>query len=322
MKYANFKIEMDEMSEVPESFSIYATDLKGYINEVEKIKKNLALDEKNKPILRAMTRCLDDMDEEAKCLKDFSATLTSVIKLYNTTESRISVNEKYKGQTIKNSDSSMQASESEEKKDWEDKLKEALGLSDKDWEIFKTAFELIIGCIPVVNCVYDILDLVSTIREAKEDGEFTNMEKIAIILGVASIVGDLFEVGAVAKTVGKAAKTTKLAKTAAKTTKENAEKAAKTAAKKAAKTGGTQPGTKAAKRANEWKKNAESMKKAANKKEAAYQKAKQDAKESVKKKLNDQYKENVKDLSNPKEYAKEAYSSAVDKEIEKERETK
>lgn len=68
MKYANFKIEMNEMSEVPESFSAYATDLKGYINEVEKIKKNLALDEKNELILRAMKRCLDDMEEDDEVL--------------------------------------------------------------------------------------------------------------------------------------------------------------------------------------------------------------------------------------------------------------
>jgi len=276
------KINIQEINKVKSEFSIEAAELTRLTNKVEDIRKDLALKERNKTVRKNLVSRVEDLNEEITSLKELSTSLADAAKLYKATETKISVEEKFKGQTITNLNKNVKPIETDEEKDWEDKLKENLGMSDQEWEIFKTGLELIIGCIPVVNCIYDVVDLVNTVVEAGEDGEYTNAEKLAIILGVASVAGDLLQVGALAKTVDAGRNATRLAKTSANLAKENAEKTAKTAAKKAAKTGGTQKGTKAAKSAEKWKKDAEKMRNYEKRKEDEYRKAVEAAKKAKK----------------------------------------
>ncbi|MBE5942207.1 MAG: hypothetical protein E7264_06680 [Lachnospiraceae bacterium] len=316
------KINIQEINKVKSEFSIEAAELTRLTNKVEDIRKDLALKERNKTVRKNLVSRVEDLNEEITSLKELSTSLADAAKLYKATETKISVEEKFKGQTITNLNKNVKPIETDEEKDWEDKLKENLGMSDQEWEIFKTGLELIIGCIPVVNCIYDVVDLVNTVVEAGEDGEYTNAEKLAIILGVASVAGDLLQVGALAKTVDAGRNATRLAKTSANLAKENAEKTAKTAAKKAAKTGGTQKGTKAAKSAEKWKKDAEKMRNYEKRKEDEYRKAVEAAKKAKKEEVRRQYEKNVKDLVDPAEMAKEGYKETVDNLVEKERQSR
>lgn len=321
MGNADYTIRKGAIDAIPEGINISVKDLSRYIIQIEEIKKNLAIGGDKQSIIEAMRLCINDMNIEIKNLGMLSTVLRDSLALYYNTEQAITEKgiKQKPGQTWEPMNSNTQPVE-EEEESYEEKIKRALALSDDEWEVLKTFLEIVIGCIPVVNCAYDIYSLFMDFQEANEDGEITGWEALSLALGVAALVGDVIQVGQLAKTIGKAVKKADLAKTAAKKTAENAQKAAKTSAKKTAKAAGKNPASKVSKEADKWRKEADKMAKKAEQKAADAAKAKKDIGRAAKDKINEQINKNIDEYGDYKKYVELTADKVADHQIKAERE--
>lgn len=311
MSDASLSIYLNTVNNEVENFNEYSKILFNLLEQVKDIKKNIAL-KNNISVEKSLDKCQNDLDNEINKIKEVSKIISEITKLYKDTESKIVGTEKNSKQKISSSDYKGNDSNENDKKSIEDKIKDEFHLSDDEWKTIEVFIDLLIGCIPGINCIYDVYNLVKDYNEAKEDGNVTNTEKVALLLDAIALATDTVTVFPLCKNAVKGYKEVKLAKTVAKSTKEGAEAAAKTAAKREAK--------KAVKDAKKWSKIAEKRGRSAVRREAEYKAARERELKSIAKKCGEQCEKNVADIRSPQTAADLGVNHVVRKEVEKERE--
>lgn len=284
----------------------YAKAIKDEVSKVESIKGRISLGSSTADVRRALANCMAEMCIEEDNLKILGSQLKCIIDEYKKAESQLVNPETSKSDaTVSNgqadADKAVEGKNSEQDTD--------NSSNEEDMEIVKEILLFVLGFVPGVNCVIDIISLVDHWQTAWADEEISFDEALVLALDVVALVGDVVQFGTLVKSLAKSSKKVKLAKTAAKKATKKAANAADKAEKAAAKASGKKAAQKAQKAATKADKLAAKADKAA---EAAETAKNQFIKET-KEKVLEETAGNVADYTNNMEVniAKDAYEESV-----------
>lgn len=275
---SNFSVKIDRIESENTNISTCKTEVYQLVPNLIIIKNSVSLGDGTDEIKRRIAKFQEQIESESVKLGELSEILSSVLTQYITTENKLLGNETasapVQSEESNNGITGNAPNESdvpETKLDFDEKIAEALGISEGNWEIIK----FVLGFIPGINCLVDIYQIVDDLNEALcDDGKISLGEAGALLADLAFLALDVVSFMSIVKQAGKAVKSVKQAKTMAKAAVESAdkaiqsaEKAVQAAEKAVAKSGGTVATTKAAQKAEKAAKTA--AKKIAKAKEAA-----------------------------------------------------
>ena len=211
---AVFMINAEKAKSKASDIKAQKKELQSYSEQIVSIANKIRLGKEQEQIkkqLYKISNCISDSADECETL---GSVLIEIVELYKKTEKEIvdGVSEKKSsnnniGDASNSNDSSQNNSSGQN--DILNKIKDKFDLSDLAVKTIK----LILGFIPGVNCIVDIYDLVSDIKESLADGKISAGEALGLALDVVSLVGDVASFGALVKSMESVADGIKVAKT-------------------------------------------------------------------------------------------------------------
>lgn len=211
---AVFMVEPEKTKSKAYAVKKQKRELQSYSERIVIIANQIKLGKEDTQLKKQLLKISELITKNANECENLGNVLLEIAALYKMTETEIidGTSAKASPKSNENISANNNGSDQNTASDQKDIIQQLIEKFDLG-EFAVAALKLILGLIPGVNCIVDIYDLVSDIKDATKDGKLSAGETFGLAMDVISLVGDVVSFGALVKSMESVADGIKIAKT-------------------------------------------------------------------------------------------------------------